>query len=92
MRVLIGHREAVQRRFWSPLGGDGAAGAVRQSIDLDRATCVGRTPLFMAAEAGSLHIVQLLADHGACTTTPEHQSQRRPREPGVSILEAVHFD
>lgn len=36
--------------------------------------------MFMAAEAGSLHIVRLLADHGASTTTPEHESKRRPRD------------
>ena len=35
--------------------------------------CLGRTPLFMAAETGCLRIVRMLADHGADTRSRETQ-------------------
>ena len=68
--------------LWRFFGAEGKAPVHCPAIDLDAATCIGRTPLFMAAEAGSFDIVELLADRGASTMAREDN--------GRSPLDVAH--
>jgi hypothetical protein len=80
------HRNGVLARFLPQREGEGevedeyrkavAVAGASPAIDLDRPTCIGRTPFFMAAEANSLEIVQTLADYGADWSAPENQGYR----------------
>ena len=99
------HRNAVLARFLPERPGEPVLDEQRRActvagasppIDLDRPTCIGRTPLFMAAEAGSLPIVKILADHGADWAAPENQgyspkdaAQVRGANGIVSYLERI---